>query len=209
MKNLYFVGSFPGWAIGVAVVAIAALLVYQFLALRRRLPRASSSVLILLRACVYGVLIFFLLGPALVDPRATKLRRPLTVLIDSSQSMGFPAGAGAAAGTNRKSRLDAVRETLLDPKSPLLQKLGENYDLHLFRFGTTLEPIPPRDRRISHLALKDDPLVTTRSPGSGYMRALEIVPAEGKREPRSRERSQEREPLGQQGGFKRGQKKIV
>jgi len=73
----------------------------------------------------------------------------------------------------------------------------------------TLEPMPPRDRRIIHLALKDDPLVTTRSAGSGYMRALEIVPAEGRREPRSRERSQEREPLGQQGGFKRGQKKIV
>ena len=73
----------------------------------------------------------------------------------------------------------------------------------------TLEPMPPRDRRIIHLALKDDPLVTTRSAGSGYMRSLEIVPAEGKREPRSRERSREREPLGQQGGFKHGQKKIV
>ncbi|HTY54790.1 MAG TPA: RNA-binding cell elongation regulator Jag/EloR, partial [Candidatus Binataceae bacterium] len=73
----------------------------------------------------------------------------------------------------------------------------------------TLEPMPPRDRRIIHLALKDDPLVTTRSAGSGYMRALEIVPAEGRRERGSRERPQEREPLGQQGGFKRGQKKIV
>ncbi len=73
----------------------------------------------------------------------------------------------------------------------------------------TLEPMPPRDRRIIHLALKDDPLVTTRSAGSGFMRALEIVPAETRREPRSRERQQEREPVGQQGGFKRGQKKIV
>jgi spoIIIJ-associated protein len=73
----------------------------------------------------------------------------------------------------------------------------------------TLEPMPPRDRRIIHLALKDDPLVSTRSAGTGYMRALEIVPAEGRRERGSRERSQEREPLGQQGGFKRGQKKIV
>jgi len=77
----------------------------------------------------------------------------------------------------------------------------------------TLEPMAPRDRRIVHLALKDDPLVSTRSAGTGYMRALEIVPAEGRRERGSRERpqerSQEREPLGQQGGFKRGQKKIV
>ncbi len=73
----------------------------------------------------------------------------------------------------------------------------------------TLEPMPPRDRRIIHLALKDDPLVTTRSEGTGYLRSLEIVPAEGRRERGPRERPKEREPLGQQGGFKRGQKKIV
>jgi len=73
----------------------------------------------------------------------------------------------------------------------------------------TLEPMPPRDRRIIHLALKDDPLVTTRSEGAGYLRSLEIIPAEGRRERGPRERSQEREPLGQQGGFKHGQKKIV
>lgn len=130
------------WAIGAAAVVIAVLLVYQFLALRRRLPRASSALLILLRACVYGVLIFFLLGPARVDTRATKLRQPLTVLIDSSQSMAFPADTGAG-GTSDKSRLDVVREKLLDPKSRLLQKLGERYDLRLFRFGTALEPITP------------------------------------------------------------------
>ncbi len=73
----------------------------------------------------------------------------------------------------------------------------------------TLEPMPPRDRRIIHLALKDDPLVTTRSEGTGYLRSLEIIPAEGRRERGPRERPREREPLGQQGGFKRGQKKIV
>jgi spoIIIJ-associated protein len=73
----------------------------------------------------------------------------------------------------------------------------------------TLEPMPPRDRRIIHLALKDDPLVTTRSEGTGYLRSVEIVPAEGRRERGPRERSREREPLGQQGGFKHGQKKIV
>ncbi len=73
----------------------------------------------------------------------------------------------------------------------------------------TLDPMPPRERRIIHLALKDDPLVTTRSAGTGYLRALEIVPAESKRERSSRERPQEREPLGEQGGFKYGQKKIV
>ncbi|HEV2169771.1 MAG TPA: RNA-binding cell elongation regulator Jag/EloR, partial [Candidatus Binatus sp.] len=35
-----------------------------------------------------------------------------------------------------------------------------------------LEPMPPRDRRVIHLALKDDPMITTRSAGEGVMRAI-------------------------------------
>jgi spoIIIJ-associated protein len=114
-----------------------------------------------------------------------------------------------------------------------------------------LDPMPPRDRRAVHLALKDDPMITTRSAGDGFMRSIEIVPVAGKRAERGegpqqqpqeqrgrgrrRERSNEprnnqqrgnpqpqpREPeiqaieprdneaLGEQGGFKHGQKRIV
>jgi spoIIIJ-associated protein len=81
-----------------------------------------------------------------------------------------------------------------------------------------LEPMPPRDRRIVHLALKDDPLITTRSAGDGFLRSIEIVPTERRGE-RERERGEGRggggrrpkrdEPLGEQGGFKHGQKRIV
>jgi spoIIIJ-associated protein len=84
------------------------------------------------------------------------------------------------------------------------------------RQTVALEPMPPRDRRIVHLALKDDPLITTRSVGNGYMRALEIVPTEMSREgeqrgqpPPRRQKPQGRETPGQQGGFKHGQKRIV
>jgi spoIIIJ-associated protein len=90
-----------------------------------------------------------------------------------------------------------------------------------------MEPMAPRDRRIVHLTLKDDPLLTTRSTGDGYMRTVEILPVEGRQERggdrgggpsggggvnRGRGRPREREtepPIGQQGGFKRGQKIIV
>jgi spoIIIJ-associated protein len=94
-----------------------------------------------------------------------------------------------------------------------------------------LEPMPPRDRRVVHLALKDDPMITTRSAGDGTMRSIEIVPADGGRpqprgdgqgQPRGRRREPERErqvqriepergneALGEQGGFKHGQKRIV
>jgi spoIIIJ-associated protein len=97
-----------------------------------------------------------------------------------------------------------------------------------------LEPMPPRERRVVHLALKDDPMITTRSAGDGIMRSIEIVPADGGRaQPRGdgqqqrgrrrdgggepqREREVERiepergnEAIGEQGGFKHGQKRIV
>jgi spoIIIJ-associated protein len=74
-----------------------------------------------------------------------------------------------------------------------------------------LEPMSPRDRRIIHMTLKDDPMVTTRSTGEGYMRSVEILPTEARHERsgRSTKRERESEPIGQQGGFERGQKKIV
>jgi spoIIIJ-associated protein len=99
--------------------------------------------------------------------------------------------------------------------------------------AVTLDPMPPRDRRIIHLALKDDPLLTTHSAGDGFLRAIQIVPVDERREggggargarERGRERAPERErdreggsekgrergaPLGEQGGFKHGQKRIV
>ena len=87
-----------------------------------------------------------------------------------------------------------------------------------------LDPMPPRDRRIVHLALKDDPLLTTRSSGEGFMRSIQILPVNERREGhgtgggrerrRERERGRERDGnershVGQEGGFKHGQKRIV
>jgi uncharacterized membrane protein len=88
------------------------------------------------------VLIFFLFGPAFIDKRTTKLRRPLTLLIDSSESMAFPAAGGTGTGP-QKSRLEAVRDKLTAGNAPLIQKLSRDYDLKIFRLGTALEPIAP------------------------------------------------------------------
>jgi spoIIIJ-associated protein len=83
----------------------------------------------------------------------------------------------------------------------------------------TLDPMPPRDRRIIHLALKDDPMLSTRSSGDGFLRSIEIVPAgggqrrererDGENRGRKRERQQRQDAVGEQGGFKHGQKRIV
>jgi len=154
MKDLFLIGSVPGWVIVLVAVVAAALLVQQFLSLKQRLTIGHSSFLVFLRTCVYGLLIFFLLGPAVVDKRVTKLRRPLTVLLDSSQSMAFPASAKPTQdGKPGKSRFDVMREALLDSKDPLIQKLNRDYDLRVFRFGTSLEPIAPAS--ISQLKPQD------------------------------------------------------
>jgi len=142
MKELYFIGSLPWWLVALVALGTAALLLQQFLSLKQRLPRNQTALLVVLRALVYGLLIFFLLGPSLIDKRAGKLRRPLTVLIDSSESMAFPAGTKpATGGTAGKSRLELVREKLTAGKEPLIERLGRDYDLRLFRFGTDLQPI--------------------------------------------------------------------
>ena len=154
MQDLYLIGSLPWWVIALVAGATGALLIQQFLSLKQRLALAQSSFLVLLRSCVYALLIFFLLGPALVDKRVTKLRRPLTVLLDSSQSMAFPASPKSSRdGKQAKSRLDVVREKLTDGKEPLIQKLSRDYDLRLYRFGTGLEPITPAS--ISQLKAQD------------------------------------------------------
>ena len=144
MRDLYLIGTLPLWLIALATGAIATLLVLQFRGLRRRLPLGQTIFLTLLRTVVYAGLIFFLFGPALIDRKTTQLRRPLTVLVDSSQSMGFAADPKAAPGDKAPvSRLDAVRDKLTGGKEPLIQKLNRDYDLRLVRFGTSMEPIAP------------------------------------------------------------------
>lgn len=145
MQELFLIGTLPGWLVALIALATAALLVQQFLGLKKRLALGQSTFLTLLRALVYAGLIFFLLGPALIDKRVSKLRRPLTLLIDSSQSMSFPAG-GKATDKSPKSRLDLAREKLEAPigsNDTLIQKMNRDYDLRVIRFGTSLEPIAP------------------------------------------------------------------
>jgi uncharacterized membrane protein len=144
MADLYLLGILPWWLVALIAVGATVLLVRQFINLRERLSRGQTTFLTVLRLCVYAGLIFFLLGPALIERSTTRLRRPLTLLIDTSQSMGFPASAKAVAPDKPvKSRLDLVREKLAEGQTPLLQRLSRDYDLRIIRFGTGTEPIAP------------------------------------------------------------------
>ncbi|MFQ5903566.1 MAG: hypothetical protein ACE5JO_07745, partial [Candidatus Binatia bacterium] len=138
---LFFTGTIPWWVILLIALGTLALLLHLFLSLKERLSTQQSWLLISLRGLVYALLIFLLFGPGLVEKRVTKLRRPLTLLLDTSQSMGFPVSPDQTE--QGKSRIDLVKEKLLDGKEPLIQRLERDYDLRLYQFGTSLEPIGP------------------------------------------------------------------
>jgi spoIIIJ-associated protein len=48
--------------------------------------------------------------------------------------------------------------------------------VRLTRQPVPLEPMPPNERRIVHLALRDDPYVTTESTGEGEARKVVLMP---------------------------------
>jgi uncharacterized membrane protein len=173
MQELYFIGTLPGWLIALIGSAVVALLALQFFALRQRLPLGQCLFLTLLRSTVYFGLLFFLFGPALVDKRVSKLRRPLTLLIDASHSMNFPAGSpGAKTEPAAKSRFDLVRDKLTgapNAADSLMQKLNRDYDLRVVRFGTGVETIAPA----TLAALKP------QAPGTRLLELLQQVSREG------------------------------
>ncbi len=59
-----------------------------------------------------------------------------------------------------------------------LEELGQRMAQQAKRKGKPiiLNPMPPQDRRIVHLALQGDTSLTTRSTGSGFLRRLVIIP---------------------------------
>jgi spoIIIJ-associated protein len=59
-----------------------------------------------------------------------------------------------------------------------LHKLAHNMAAQAREMGRTmnLEPMPPNERRIIHIALRDDDTVTTESVGTGDQRRVTIIP---------------------------------
>jgi spoIIIJ-associated protein len=68
----------------------------------------------------------------------------------------------------------------------LARRMGEQAKKR--RKIVALDPMSPRDRRIVHMVLQEDPSLSTRSSGKGYFRKLIIIPAG--QSPSGRERSQ-------------------
>jgi spoIIIJ-associated protein len=80
--------------------------------------------------------------------------------------------------------IEGYRERRWKSLESLALRLGERAKRR--RKTITLSPMSPRDRRVIHLTLQEDPLVTTKSMGRGYFRQVTIVPEGGARGERGR-----------------------
>jgi spoIIIJ-associated protein len=93
-----------------------------------------------------------------------------------------------AHGDESSSRVAVDLEGYRQRRQQSLEELARRVAERARRRGkpVTLDPMSPRDRRIVHLALQDDPTLTTRSAGTGFYRKVIIVPAAARRSGRAR-----------------------
>ena len=179
MGNLFFLGGIPWWAVLLIAAGVLVLLGYQYTQLRRRFSLSKSIFLVALRGSVYLALILFLFNPAFLESRVTQLRRPLILLLDTSQSMSLPRDPAPQA----ESRIESVKTILLRGEKPLIQRLAEAYDLRIYQFGTDVNAEIPKRRRgeTSVRYTADTPgrfvIECSRPCGAGHtaMRAVLIV----------------------------------
>ncbi len=84
----------------------------------------------------------------------------------------------ASRDTGHTTRLlvdsHGYRQRRRESLEALAQRMGERAESR--GKTVTMNPMSPRDRRIVHLALQDNPAVETRSSGNGYFRKLLIIP---------------------------------
>jgi hypothetical protein len=112
-----------GWAFFLFVALVAGV-VWSYRRYAPNLSRLSRLGLILLRSTLIGLLLFLLVRPILLITLEESVRRPLLVLVDSTQSMGI---VDHRAHVEDKARL-ALAKGLIDPSGGLQQSLPNGAD---------------------------------------------------------------------------------
>src|SRR3990172_5951381 len=115
--------------IGLAI-GVPALLSYG--GVRGKSTRRDRVVLVALRIAALLVLVVLLFRPKLLLSSAVPHRNYVGVLLDDSRSMQIADRSGRA-------RADFVRDSILAPRSALLDALQEKFQVRLFRFGATAD----------------------------------------------------------------------
>jgi len=130
---------FPLWLIVILLCLGLAAVVVQYGLVRRRLGSSRAVMISLLRLGVILLLILFALNPSAIRRKEYKVSSPIAVLLDSSQSMGLPAG------TRKGSRLEEAKALLLHGEKSLLKSLAERYEVRLYAVGDSMKALDGRE----------------------------------------------------------------
>jgi spoIIIJ-associated protein len=85
----------------------------------------------------------------------------------------------ASRDLQRRANIVLDVEGYKSRREQMLRRLAQRMAEQAIQLGrtVTLEPMPPYERRIVHLALRDNPQVSTQSIGEGDHRKVTIIPA--------------------------------
>jgi hypothetical protein len=139
------VASADVWVIVLVSVILAFALVYMALMYykdSRSVGGVAASVLGFLRACVYCILVFVFLLPAMQKSRKTPIRSKAVLLFDTSLSMIDTRDDTAEQGQDPNklpTRQDKVLAFLNDERVEFMKRLTDKNAVTAYRFGSRLD----------------------------------------------------------------------
>jgi uncharacterized membrane protein len=125
----------PLWLLVVAILAAAGLLLWHVRRNHGMLTGARPLAIWLLETAMVALLLFLLWHPALSVATLRPQQNLVAVMVDDSRSMALNDGS--------KSRIEQARAVLNDG---LLSKLGDRFQVRLYRFGKEAERIQKTDQ---------------------------------------------------------------
>ena len=115
------------------VLLVAAFIYFIYLRPRIRLPKRTTAALVALRAALLTLMIVLLLRPVVVVSSAIPRSSYVAIVVDDSQSMKLHDAPNGA------TRLDAIKQTLLNPgsgqTSSFLSRLDQKFKTTLYGFS--------------------------------------------------------------------------
>jgi len=124
-----FANGLPIWQLLLIGLLLLTFLGYQIWYLRQKAATWVAFAVTGLRLLAFALIVVFLTNPTMLLQTLQKIPIPLAVLLDSSESMSFPAASGSA-----ENRLHQGQDVLLKGNRQVLEALTRDFDVRLYRF---------------------------------------------------------------------------
>ena len=126
----------PPWAIILALVIAAGITIFFYLRLKHPLNVILRTTLITLRFVAITILLCCLLAPVIIEKKDVTPPTHFSILVDTSSSMLLEDNYN---GVSDISRMDQVNQLLFSESNQFIQRLQQEYTIHLHGFDASLK----------------------------------------------------------------------